>query len=418
MRARATLLENRAARNILPLPSVRNPIKLGVVGLGPRSAGNVIRKSLLYEDFNLVSVCDIRPELVDKAVTEVQQSHNIKIKGYTDFDKMLANEQLDAVAVQIDADKQIALACQAMEAGCHVMVEVPLAYSIEDCWKAVVTTERTGKIFLLMEQLRYSGYIRAWHEIVKSGIIGKPLLAEGEYFASKSEMYFQDNRGRFYDPNQAKTVPDVMPTWRNRVPNIGYLPHELSPLLYVLDDRVKRVVGMSTKKPSYKYSNLNHADMQVALMHTEKDVLMKMAVGHGTAAIKRGEMSGHWHHIKGTEGVLEWQRSDSEKPKLWVENWQLNQPIEMPWGVARTDAPPEAINSGHGDCDYYVFAQFADAVLRGVALEFDIYKAADTAAPAILAAVSMDQDNMPQEVPDFRPGPNRKHGQLPTNMKL
>ena len=418
MRARATLLENRAPRNVLPLPSVDNPIKLGVVGLGPRSAGNVIRKALLYEDYNLVSVCDMRPELVNKVVTDIQQSHNLKINGYTNYDKMLANEQLDAVAVQIDADKQISLACQAMEAGCHVMVEVPLAYSIEDCWRAVVTTERTGKIFLLMEQLRYSGYIRAWREIVKSGIIGKPLFAEGEYFASKSEMYFQDCKGRFYDPNQASDVSDAMPTWRSKAHNIGYLPHELSPLLYVLDDRVKRVVGMSTKKPSYKYPNLDRSDMQVALMQTENDVLMRMAVGHATAAIKRGDMSGHWHHIKGTEGVLEWQRSDSEKPKLWIEKWQLNQPIEVPWNTSRTDAPPEAVNSGHGDCDYYVFAQFADAVLRGVALEFDIYKAADTAAPAILSAVSIEQENAPQEVPDFRPGPNRKHGNLPTNIKL
>ena len=180
-----------------------------------------------------------------------------------------------------------------------------------------------------------------------------------------------------------------------------------------------RVVAMSTRQQSYQVPDLRKPDIQVALMHTEKDVVMRMAVGHNTTALPRqGGGSSHWHHVKGTLGVLESPRASWDKPKLWVHDWQLSEAVQMPWDTPRVDAPPEAAGSGHGDLDYYVFAQFADAVLRGVPPELDVYKAVETAAPAILAATSIAEDNTPQDVPDFRPGPDREAGVAPKGMRI
>lgn len=413
MSPRATLIESHSGRSMVDPVHVANPIKLGVVGLGHRAVGNVLAKTLRYEDYRVVAVCDLRPKIVNRVVADVEARHGRQLRGYTNYDDMLRKEDLDAVAIQVDVDKQVPLACQALEAGRHVLMEVPAAYTIEDCWKLVTTVERTKKIFLLMEQLRYCGYVQAWRHIVQTGVIGKPLFAEGEYFDNKPDAFFQDEQGRFYSVEQARRTPKARPTWRHRAETITYLPHELSPLLHILDDRVTRVVGMSTRRSSYKYDILKRADMQVALMHTEKDTLMRVAVSHSVPGIQRGELVSHWHHIKGTDGVLEWPRSSNEKGRLWVDRWQLREPLEVPWSMARTDAPPEAAGSGHGDADFYVFAHFADAVLRGVPLQFDVYKAVETAAPAILAAKSILEDNQPQDVPDFRPGRHRKPGQMP-----
>src|SRR5690606_37399608 len=55
----------------------------------------------------------------------------------------------------------------------------------------------------------------------------------------------------------------------------------------------------------------------------------------------------------------------------------------------RVDAPPEARGSGHGDADYYNHVAFRDAVRGERPLEFDVYRALDTAAPAIRAAESI-----------------------------
>lgn len=413
MGARATLVDRRSSRDIVRAGPVPNPIRMGVVGLGHRGVLNAVAKALAYEDYRLEAVCDLRPEVVSTVTADVERTHGLKVRGYTEFETMLGREQLDAVAVQVDADKQVPLACRAMEAGCHVMMEVPVAYSLEHCWQLVLTVERTGKVFLLMEQLRYAGYIQAWRRIVQTGVIGKPLFVEGEYFGNKPDAFFQDERGRFYSADQARRDPRARPTWRHLAPTIGYLPHELSPMLHVLDDRVVRVVAMSTAPRSYVYENIARADIQVALMHTQKDTLLRMAVAHTLPSIHRGDLGSHWHHIKGTRGVLEWRRSGADQCRLWVEGWQLAQPLDVPWTTFRTDAPPEAAQSGHGGLDFFVFAHFADAVLRGVPLEFDVYQAVETAAPAILAAKSIAEDSAPQDVPDFRPGPHRRPGEMP-----
>lgn len=413
MSSRATLIENRNIRTILKPEPVKNPIRMGLVGLGHRGVLNVIPKTMEYEDYKLCCVCDLRGEVTDTVVAGVKEKYKKEIRGYTSFDEMLKLEELDAVAILIDPDKQTPLACQAMEAGLHVMMEVPTAYTIEDCWDLVTTVERTGKTFLLMEQLRYTGYVQAWKRIIEQGVIGKPIFAEGEYFSNKPDAFYQDDKGIFYSLEQAKDNVNAKPTWRQKAPTITYLPHELSPLLHMLEDRVVRVTAMSVRNESYKYENLHRSDMQVALMHTEKDTILRVAVSHSTPAISRGELVSHWHHIKGTNGVLEWMRSNEDKCKLWVDGWQLSKPIEVPWSLRRMDAPMESLGSGHGDADYYVFAVFADAVLRGVKPEFDVYKAVESAAPAILAAESIADSNNPRSVPDFRPGPHRKLGEMP-----
>jgi len=411
---RASMIARESVRTVVSsYEPVKNPIRLGVVGLGHRAVHNVLGNTAVFDDYSPTAVCDIRPELVETVVNDFEQKHQLKLAGYTDFDEMIRKEKLDAVAILIDPDKQAPLAIKAMNAGLHVMIEVPATYSLQECWDLVVTHERTGKLCFLMEQLRYSGYIRAWRNIIEQGVIGKPLFAEGEYFNNKPDAFFQDDRGRFYTCDEAKHNPQAKPTWRHTCPTIGYLPHELSPLLFALNDRVVQVVGMGTRKQSYNYDNLKRADLQVALMHTERDTILRMAVSHSTTAIHRSGLGSHWHHIKGTRGVLEWARSDNEHSKLWVCDWQLPGPIDIPWTVQRLDAPPEVAASGHGGVDFYPFAHFADAVLRNDPLEFDIYRVVETAAPAILAAQSIDNGSVPMDVPDFHPNQSRRAGDYP-----
>ena len=63
--------------------------------------------------------------------------------------------------------------------------------------------------------------------------------------------------------------------------------------------------------------------------------------------------------------------------------------------------------------DYYVHAAFRDAVLGKRPLDYDVYKAMDTTAPAVLAGDSIDQDGKKLRVPDFRPGDAREKGEMP-----
>jgi predicted dehydrogenase len=134
-------------------------------------------------------------------------------------------------------------------------------------------------------------------------------------------------------------------------------------------------------------------------MKTGKDTILRMAK---SSAQPHPHGNWHWYALYGTKGRVEWKRANRDRPKLWLANAQMHDLADVDWRYERPDAPPEARGSGHGDADYYVEAAFREAVLGGRPLEFDVYRAMDTAAPAILAAESIAQGSVPLAVPDFQ----------------
>jgi hypothetical protein len=171
-------------------------------------------------------------------------------------------------------------------------------------------------------------------------------------------------------------------------------------MLKVLDDRVVEVTAMSTGPQSYSFPEIQQPDIQVALMKTAKDTILRMAAGYTQKVPSaRGH---HWYHVMGTRGSIEWKRAARDLPKMWRADAQMFDMAEVDWRWERTNPHPEAKGSGHGDADVYPHINFRDAILDGKPLEFDLFKAVDTAAPAILAAESIAQGSMPLKVPDFR----------------
>jgi predicted dehydrogenase len=275
----------------------------------------------------------------------------------------------------------------------------------------VLAVERTGRVYQSAEQTRYRGFVEAWRGLVGEGRLGHVTLCEGQYFHYLAHRKFQDPRtGAFYGPDQIAAHPEARPTWSQRMPPIHYLPHELSPMLYVLDDRVVEVVGMGTRSPSYAHPEVAQPDMQVALMKTERDTILRMA---NSSAQPHPHQNYHWYQLVGTRGRVEWKRAQRDLPKLWLADVQMHDLADVDWRYERLDAPAAARGSGHGDADYYVHAAFRDAVLGRRPLQFDVYRAVETAAPAILAAESIARGTELLRVPDFRPGPDRRAGHAP-----
>ena len=384
-------------------------IRIAVVGLGDRAVGTWLPLLQHVPGYRITALCDPIVALHARARAQLVRPDGVAL--YRHMDEVLADPNVDAVALCVRCKEQGALAAQALEAGKHVNSEVPAAHTIEDCWRIVVATERSGCVYQLAEQTRYWGYVEAWRTLVAEGRLGQITLCEGQYFHYYPYRYFQDlHTGEFYTPDQVAAHPEATPVWMYYMPPIHYLPHELSPLLKVLDDRVVEVVAMGTAAPSFVHPQVPVSDMQVALMRTAKGTIMRLATSFSQPFPHRDY---HWHQVVGTKGSVEWKRSLHDRPKLWLADEQMFDVAEVDWRYERTDAPPEARGSGHGDADYYVQVAFRDAVLYGKPLEFDVYQAMDTAAPAILAAESIAQESRPLPVPDFRPGGQRALGQWP-----
>jgi predicted dehydrogenase len=386
-------------------------IRIAVVGLGARGCLAFIPLIQRLKAYRIVAICDPIVALHDQARAQLKNPKDVK--AYARYEDVLADGEVDAIALTVRCREQGALAAMALEAGKHVNAEVPAAHTIEDCWRIVVAQERSGKVYQLAEQARYWGFVDGWRTLVSEGKLGRITFCEGQYIGYYgTRQFFQDPKtGNFYGVEDLPGHPEAKPTWLHTMPPIHYLPHELSPMLKVLDDRVVEVTAMSTHAPSYSHPQIGQPDIQVALMKTEKNAVLRMACGF-TQPVPHAR-GHHWYQLMGTRGCVEWSRSAREKPKLWLAGSQMHDVADVDWRFERVDAPPEALASGHGDADYYVHATFRDAILANQKLEFDVYRAIETAAPAILAAESIAQGTKLMRVPDFRPSASRPRGEMP-----
>ena len=300
-------------------------IRVGLAGLGHRGL-HWLRLLQRIEGYRVTALFDPIAALHEPALATLEDSSGVNL--YTAYEDMLDDRGVDAVALCVRSFDQGALAAQALEAGKHVSSEVPLAYRMEDCWRIASATERSGLVYLLAEQVRYGGIIEAWRDLVQEGRLGRITYCEGQYFGYKTpRLYYQDQEsGEFVFADELPSHPKATPTTRNSDP-IYYLPHELSPLLKILDDRVVEVVAMSTGSPGYSHPEVGRRDVQAALMKTEKDTILRLMCGFTQPTPP--ERDHHWFQIIGTRGSVESGRTSRDLPKLWLADAQMHDMAEV-----------------------------------------------------------------------------------------
>ena len=384
-------------------------IKIAVVGLGGRGSG-LIPGAILpaCEDYNIeiAAVYDPyedRTEAAVKSVLEITGKAPVDAKNYQEI---LDDPEIKGVIISSAWEAHIPQAIAAMKAGKYAAFEVGGAYSLQDCWDLVNTVKKTGAKYQLAEQTRYWHFIAQWRKMVAEGKIGKVFYAEGEYLHYENTWdYFRNKKtgARIWtaDPSYHNN-PDWETTWRYRafMDPIWYLPHELSPLLSITGGRIEKVSCLGTRQGSYCHEGFAARDLECALMYNSNDTIFSLRAGFTAPYGRKAHTSSHWYQLKGSEGSLEWARSTEDVGKMYTreEGWS-NHPE---WGCADPEAAEVFKNANHGGADFYPIYHFIDAILNDKTPPMDVYKAVETAAPAIMAYESARQNGALLEVPDFR----------------
>ena len=101
-------------------------------------------------------------------------ARSLAARIYTDFDQMLARERPDAVGIFTPNRLHCEFALKALAAGCHVLVEKPMAATAADARRMVAATQAADRILMVAMQRRYSGLERIVKEALEAGAIGAP----------------------------------------------------------------------------------------------------------------------------------------------------------------------------------------------------------------------------------------------------
>ncbi len=121
----------------------------------------------LAKQAQVVALCDL-----DRARGEAVARQFGVPRVYTDVEEMLARERPDIVDICTPPKTHMPLAVQALEAGSHVLIEKPMAVTVEECDRIIQAAQATGrKVCVVHSDLFYPAFMRA-QEMVAKGAIG------------------------------------------------------------------------------------------------------------------------------------------------------------------------------------------------------------------------------------------------------
>jgi predicted dehydrogenase len=114
----------------------------------------------LDASFEVAALCDASPELVERCARRFEIS-----RTFTDW-RALLDEDLDAVVV-CTSGSHAPVAIAAAEAGCHVFVEKPMCYSVDEADQMIAAADRAGVTLMVGYPKRYDpAFRRAREEIL------------------------------------------------------------------------------------------------------------------------------------------------------------------------------------------------------------------------------------------------------------
>lgn len=144
------------------------PLKIGLIGTGAISNLHLLAMNMAKEKVKLTAVCDIREDAVRQFASQA------KIKAvYTDALMMLKEADIEAVDICASHHVHRDLAVASAEAGKHVLLEKPMAISLQECRDIIAATQKAGTTLMIGQQLRYVPSYIAVQKLIKDGELGE-----------------------------------------------------------------------------------------------------------------------------------------------------------------------------------------------------------------------------------------------------
>ena len=144
-------------------------LRIAVVGLGYWGP-NLARNFAALPGCSLAWCCDPSADVRERVAPRFPQA---RFTG--DLDEVLADPELDAVALATPVSSHAELAVRVLESGKHCFVEKPLAQSVADAERAVAAAQASGRVLMVGHLLEYHPGVQRLKQLVDSGELGERI---------------------------------------------------------------------------------------------------------------------------------------------------------------------------------------------------------------------------------------------------
>lgn len=212
-------------------------LRAGVIGVGSMGR-NHVRVYAGMEEIELAAVCDMN------AATATRVGAMYRCNAYTDYTEMLEHEQLDMVSIVVPTAEHYAVASAVIEHGVSVLVEKPIAATIEQGQALIAAAERKGVVLTV-------GHIERFNPAI---IALKQQLADHEL-------------GHIFQIAARRIGP-----FPARIMDVGVVidlaTHEMDILNYLIDAPISRM-----HVELHRHIHASHEDMLSAILRFENGVI-------------------------------------------------------------------------------------------------------------------------------------------------
>ena len=395
-------------------PADVKPVRVGVVGLGRRGP-SLLGNLLKMDAVQVPALCDIDFKKLAAAQDMVVKAGRSKPEGYYKdeyaFQQLMDRDDIDAVIIATPWGWHTPMAVYAMKAGKYVGVEVPAAYTLDECWDLVNTSERTKVPCMMLENWSFRRDNLAVLNIIRKGLFGEIVHCHCAHSHDCIDHWFFDGKtGK--DRWSAKYLVN-----HNRD---QYPTHQLGPVISWMDigcgdyydyitstatdcfginDMFIRKFGPEHPGAKRKYAQ---GDVVTTVIRTKKG---KTLISNYDMQLPR-PYDNRWM-IQGTRGIYNEQRNaiyiTGESPRYhqWEPFSPYQEKYEHTWWKTLGNKAQEG---GHGGVDYIELALFVQAVRNKTQTPLDVYDSVIMSVIGPMSEQSIAQGSVPVQVPDFTRG--------------
>ncbi|AKA71914.1 Gfo/Idh/MocA family protein [Clostridium scatologenes] len=167
-------------------------MKFAIIGCGRISYKHVEALIANKEEAILVATCDIIKEKAEEKKQEyiAKSANDVKVSVYTDYKEMLEKEEIDVVTVATESGYHPEIVMYCMNKKKHVIVEKPMALSIEDADNMIKCAKENNVKLCVSHQNRFNVPIQQLRKAVEENRFGRLVNGTARILWNRNMGYY------------------------------------------------------------------------------------------------------------------------------------------------------------------------------------------------------------------------------------
>jgi len=336
---------------------------IGVLGAGQIAQAAHFPAVRKANTAQLYAICDAADDLRGRMAAVHQPTTT-----FADYDAMLADDQVDAVIVAVADQFHVPLSIRALEAGKHVLVEKPMATTVEDAETLLNAARINDRVLLVGHEKRYDPGVAFAHDFIRDEI-GELIGLKHWYCDSTYRYSITDTLQPIIESSAAARRPPGNPKAnRQRYLVLGHGSHLLDTARYLGGPLEAIRARLSTKADTYcwflevAYANgcLGQLDLTIAV---RMDWWEGFQV-YGSAGSVIGKLFNPWH-LRAAEVQAFSATDDQYHQPIGEDANVFRLQIEDLVNAATTGATPRGATAEDGLASVRAMVALAQSVTTG-----------------------------------------------------